>query len=244
MKMSKRIKYFLGHLTFSILIAIICLILVFGVWYQPPLAKAVNVTHLFLMMLCIDVIIGPLLSLLVYKEGKKSLKFDLSVILIIQLCALAVGIYSMAQGRPAWIAFHADRFELIRNNEIVVQSTDKISPEYESPSWYGVQYVAVKKPSNQNQKNDDMFIEALGGVSLAQMPARYEDIDEQKIWIQQHTIPFHKLSKYNSKEQIDRMLKQYPDAIGYLPLKASAVDMSVLVDENAKAIKVVDLRPW
>lgn len=242
--MSKRLKFFLSHLSLSFLIALLVIGLVFFVWYPSPLATAVGVTHIFLMLLAIDVIIGPVLGFIVYKEGKKTLKMDLSVIILLQLCALGFGIYSIAEGRPVWLAYNVDRFELVRKNEIVVQSTDKISPEYESPSWYGVQYVAVKKPSNQNQKNDDMFIEALGGVSLAQMPARYEGIDEQKIWIQQHTIPFHKLSKFNSKEQVDHMLKKYPDAIGYLPLKASAVDMSVLVDENAKAIKVVDLRPW
>ena len=67
--MSKRLKFFLGHLTLFSLIALIVIGIVFCVWYPLPLAQTVGVTHLFLMMLTIYVIIGPVLGLLVYKEG-------------------------------------------------------------------------------------------------------------------------------------------------------------------------------
>ena len=58
------------------------------------------------MLLAIDVILGPLLGLLVYKEGKKSLKFDLSVIILIQIAALCYGVFSIEQGRPAWLVYN------------------------------------------------------------------------------------------------------------------------------------------
>ena len=85
--MSKRLKFFLGHLSISMLIALCVVGVVFFIWYPSPLSKAVGVTHIFLMLLVIDVILGPLLGLLVYKEGKKTLKFDLSVIIVIQIAA-------------------------------------------------------------------------------------------------------------------------------------------------------------
>ena len=89
MNMSKRVKFFLGHFCISLFIASIVVGMVFFIWYPSPLAKAVNVTHIFLMMLMIDVIIGPVLGLLVYKDGKKTLKFDLTVIILIQLSAFS-----------------------------------------------------------------------------------------------------------------------------------------------------------
>ena len=108
---SKRIKFFLGHLAISFFIALIVVGIIFFIWYPSPLAKAVGVTQIFLMMLMIDVIIGPLLGLMVYKEGKNTLKIDLSIIILIQLIALSYGVYSIAQGRPAWLAYNVDRFE-------------------------------------------------------------------------------------------------------------------------------------
>ena len=56
---------------------------------------------------------------------KKSLKMDLAVIIIIQLSALFYGIYSIFEGRPAWLAYNVDRFELVRNNEIVDDNNSK-----------------------------------------------------------------------------------------------------------------------
>jgi len=58
--------------------------LVFLVWYLIPLASAEGVTTIFLMLLAIHVILGLLLSLQVYKEGKK-LRIDLSIIVLIQV---------------------------------------------------------------------------------------------------------------------------------------------------------------
>ena len=100
--MSKRLKFFLKHILLSFLIALLVVGVVFFVWYPAPIAKAVGVTQIFLMMLTIDVIVGPVLGLLVYKEGKKTLKFDLTVIILIQNSALLYGVYSIEQGRPAW----------------------------------------------------------------------------------------------------------------------------------------------
>ena len=101
--MIQRLKLFLSHLSLSFLIALLVIGLVFFIWYPSPLATAVGVTHIFLMLLVIDVILGPLLGLLVYKEGKKTLKFDLSVIILIQIAALCYGVFSIEQGRPAWL---------------------------------------------------------------------------------------------------------------------------------------------
>ena len=82
-----RIKAFLIHGLVSISVALLVIGLVFFIWYPSPLAKAVGVTHIFLMLLAIDVIIGPVLGFIVYKEGKKTLKMDLSIIITLQLCA-------------------------------------------------------------------------------------------------------------------------------------------------------------
>ena len=78
--MSKCLKFFLGHLAISFFIALIVVGVVFFIWYPSPLAKAVGVTDIFLMLLAIDVVIGPMLGWVVYKEGKKTLKMDLSIV--------------------------------------------------------------------------------------------------------------------------------------------------------------------
>ncbi|MFN0296071.1 TfpX/TfpZ family type IV pilin accessory protein [Acinetobacter albensis] len=242
--MSKRLKFFFSHLVISFLIALLVMGLVFFVWYPFPLANAVGVTHIFLMMLTIDVIVGPLLGLLVYKQDKKSLKFDLIVIIAIQIAALCYGIYSIEQGRPTWLAYNVDRFELIRKNDIIQNGLKYAQPQFQQVSWFKPQYVAVNFAKDVKQRNDDMFAEVLGGVSLAQKPARYVDFAQAKEQIQKRAQKLELLLQYNNKTDVDKVLSKYPQATAFLPMKANAVDMTVLIDVKGQVVKIVDLRPW
>ncbi len=243
--MSKRLNFFLGHLAISFFIALIVVGIVFFIWYSSPLAKAVGVTHIFLMMLAIDVIIGPLLGLLVYKEGKKSLKIDLGIIILIQIIALGYGVYSIAQGRPAWLAYNVDRFELVRNNEILTEQITQARPQYQQPSWLKPQFVGVEFAKDKNIRGDEMFAEVLGGISIAQKPERYVPLDKVKNQIQQRAQNLDLLKQFNDNVLVEKILFSYPQATAFVPLKANAVDMTVLINkEKGEVVKIVDLRPW
>ena len=243
--MSKRLKFFFSHLSISFLIALLVIGLVFFVWYPAPLAKAVGVTNIFLMMLAIDVIVGPILGWLVYQEGKKTLKFDLSVIILIQIAALCYGVFSIEQGRPAWLVYNVDRFELVRKNELVDTNIQQAQPQFQQPSWFKPQYVATEFAKDIQQRNDEMFAEVLGGISIAQRPERYVGLTQVTTQIQQRALPLKELEQYNPKTDVEKTLAKYPKADAWLPLKANAIDMVVLVNkESASIIKIVDLRPW
>lgn len=244
MSLSNRYCFFVRHMAVSACIALLVLALVYGLWYPPPLAQAVGVTYIFLMLLAIDVVLGPVLGFLVYKEAKKSLKFDLTVIILIQITALLFGIYSIAQARPAWLVFNTDRFELVRNNDILEPETS-VKHEYTQVAWTGAQWVAVEVAQNIQQKNEDLFAEALGGISIAQRPERYLELSQVKDQIQQRALQLKELEAYNSKIEVEKTLAKYPKADAWLPLKANAVDMVVLINiKTAKVIKIVNLRPW
>jgi hypothetical protein len=243
--MSKRLKFFLSHLCISFLIALIAMGIVFFVWYPAPLAIAVGVTHLFLMMLVIDVIVGPLLGLLVYKEGKKTLKMDLSIIIVLQILALGYGVYSIEQGRPVWLAYNVDRFELVRKNEIIIDHTDKAPLQFRDAPWFKPQWVGVEFAKDANVRSDDLFAEALGGISIAQKPERYVDFSKTTTQLKQRTKNLKDLNQYNDVQQVDRILSKYPQATGFVPLKSNAVDMTVLINKDTgEVVKIVNLRPW
>ncbi|WP_333976202.1 TfpX/TfpZ family type IV pilin accessory protein [Acinetobacter colistiniresistens] len=243
--MSKRTKFFLSHLSISLFIALIVIWLVFFIWYPAPLAKAVGVTHIFLMMLAIDVIIGPMLSLLVYKENKKTLKLDLTIIILIQISALCYGIYSIAQGRPVWAVYSIDRFELVKNNEIFDQNIQAAQSQYQHPSWLGPKFVAMQFSQNREQRNSEMFNEVFSGISLARYPERYIAFAKVKPLIQQRTQNLDILKQFNDKALVEKTLSNSPQATAFVPLKANAVDMTVLINkEKGEVVKIVDLRPW
>lgn len=237
-------RFVTAHLIVSICIGCIAAAIVFFCWYPYPLNKAVGVTHIFLMMLGIDMVLGPFFTWLVYKEGKKSLKFDLIVIILIQIIALAYGAYKIVDGRPAWLVYNVDRFELVKNNEIV-KNPEKTQPQFIHPSWFKPQFVAAEFAKDKKQKNKEMFAEIMSGISIAQRPERYVEMSQAKSKIQQRGISLKELNDINDKEDVARILAKYPEANAYLPLKASAIDMTVLINkEKGEVVKIVDLRPW
>lgn len=242
--MSKRLKFFLAHFSISLLVTCLAMSIVFFLWYPLPLAEAVGVTHIFLMMLAIDVIVGPILGSLVYKEGKKSLKFDLVVIILIQLSAFVYGFYNIAQGRPAWIVYSVDRFQIIRKNDIALQPKVKVKPEYQNVSLTGAKFVGVELSKNIEQKQKDMF-NAVFGLTLAQQPDRYVPFNQVKQDIQKNAQNLKVLGEFNPPQVVNKILSEYPQANAWVPLKANAVDMVVLLNKNTgKVVKIVDLRPW
>ena len=243
--MSSRIRFFVSHLLISLIIALITIGLVFLIWYPYPLAKAVGVTHIFLMMLAIDVIVGPILGFFVYKVGKKTLKVDLAVIILIQLSALLYGVYTIQEGRPVWIAFNIDQFELIRKNEIYDKNIKHASNEFQNPSLLNPKFVAVQFSKDKKQKQQDMFDEVIGGIPISQRPERYIELTEQVGQIRKKAQKLNILTQYNNLQLVQKTLAKYPQATAFVPLKANALDMTVLINkEKGEVVKIVDLRPW
>lgn len=231
------------HLLISLFLVLICFLLVYLVWYPQPLVQATGVGTLFLMMLGIDLILGPAFTFIVYKKFKKTLKFDLFIIAIIQLGAMGYGVYSMYEGRPVWIAFAGDRFELVKANDLV--DSDVGYDSNITNSSFGPKYIFVDMKLAPAQKLDMMLKEAQYGISPIQRMEYYKTFELATLEIRKHAQPLSILNEYNNAYQVKTVLSQYPQATAWLPLKANAVDMVVLINQKRdEVIKIVDLRPW
>ena len=242
--MTTRVKAFIVHITGSIALATIALVLVFSVWYPAPLAQAVGVTHIFLLMLGIDVILGPLLTLLVYKTGKRTLKFDLTIIIIIQLAMFGYGLHTVAQGRPAWLVFSNDQFYLVRPSNIDPQIAKSAAQEYRSASWFGPKWVSVQLPSNKLQRHAVITESFKSGSGLFTNPTLYTPLTNNLTTIQTQSRKLIELEKFNSSSAIQSTLEKWPKANNWLPLWSSQKGMTVLLDKTGNVIAITDLNPW
>ena len=240
-----RLKAFLVHALFSLCVALIAISIIYFVWYPAPLAKATGVTDIFLLLLLIDVIIGPVLTFVVYQKNKKTLKFDLAVIVILQLSALMCGLWTVYQGKPAWLVFNADRADVVRINEIDLRNIDRAENKYQKASLFFPKWVSAKQSDDINERNKITFEAVFSGVDIAQRPELYLPLDSSQKEIRSKILDLSDLYKYNEKVQVRAILQHYPSADGYLPLKANALDMVVLMNrKTAGVVRIVDLRPW
>jgi len=243
--MKFKLRYFLWHLLVSLGFALVALYFVFGVWYPSPLGAAAGVTVIFLILLGVDVVIGPLLTLLVAKEKKKSLKFDLGSIVVLQVIAFAYGIYTLALGRPEWIVFNAGRFDLVQAYQIDSSYALKAKAEYRVTNWLGPTWVAARLPDDAEERNNLVFESVVGGSDVPQRPDLYVPYEAELENVKRAALSLNNLNQFNSPAKVATILEDWPDANAYLPMMARAKPMTVLLKrETGQVLGVVSLNPW
>lgn len=107
--MTKR-KAFATHLGISLVIFLILLFMIVVEWYPPPFFSSDGGWQGIRIIIGVDLVLGPLLTLIVFKPGKRGLKFDLTVIGILQASALAWGIWIVHHERPVAAVFVENYF--------------------------------------------------------------------------------------------------------------------------------------
>ncbi|MEJ5209721.1 TfpX/TfpZ family type IV pilin accessory protein [Denitratimonas sp. CY0512] len=242
--MADRVRAFLVHLACSAAVALTLAGLVFGVWYPVPLDMAVGVREIFLIVLCVDATLGPLITLVIYRKGKKGLAMDLAVVVILQVAALLYGVSVVAEGRPVWIVFNVDRFDVAQATEISGTNRDRAAPEYQGFSWTGPKWVGAAIPEDPAARTDLMFEAALGGADLPHRPDLYRPLSLFSDAMRTRSKPMEELRAFNNEHNVARVMKQWPAATSWLPLSARNQDMTVLLDGEQQVVAVVDLRPW
>lgn len=245
--MQFRLKAFFYHLIISVIVAITSALIVFLVLYPAPFDKAVGVTKIFLLVLMVDVIAGPLMTLVLAKEGKKGLKFDLTVIAIIQVIALSYGLYNIAINRPVWLVFDQVRFDLVLANGIDHNEDWLVKPKYKHIGLAGPNTIAVRKPIDDKERSNWLFYNMSTGYAPSMRPRFYEPLDKAWDRIAQKQLPLQDLKRFNDINLVQQQLSAYASQkiTGWLPLTASNKHMTVLVNaDDKKIIAVVELRPF
>lgn len=182
--MKIRFIAFACHLALSAIVVAIAMSFVIGVWYPSPLFYVQDFSKIVLTLVSVDLVLGPLLTLMVYNPHKKLLKFDqkkllkidLTIIFLIQISALSYGVYTSFISRPIYVVYSTDRFNSVSANEYQNIDMKKVAPQNPylqlpifGPRWLGA--VAPEKLSKA-EKMDLEFSTALGD-GLRMMPQFY-----------------------------------------------------------------------
>src|SRR5260370_22349892 len=93
--------------------------LYFG-WYRWPGWYLTDVTTVVLVMVCVDVVLGPTLTFIIANKNKprRELVRDIGIIVAAQLCALTYGSMSLWNGRPLYYAFSENILQLVHAYDI------------------------------------------------------------------------------------------------------------------------------
>jgi hypothetical protein len=247
-----RLKAFFIHLSISAFIAVSVVAIMLLLWYAPPFFSALGGKNVLMVLVGVDVTLGPLFTLIIFNPGKtrKALTFDLSVIAILQAAALIYGLSVVFEARPVFAVFSRDSFDLITANMLSKEDIAKAKyPDYRSLSLTGPIYVYSELPSDIKERNE-LVSSMLAGKDLPQFPQYYTPYSEHGPVAGRSAKPIEELKKLNpeSSKKIESLIRASGHAdsdVGYLPLHARFHDQAVLVEKSdGKILGQLDVNPW
>ncbi|TAG26648.1 MAG: hypothetical protein EAZ37_08225 [Burkholderiales bacterium] len=159
------------HLLVSVLVASLLAFLVFGWWYPYPLREMVGGTELFLLVIAVDVICGPLLTAVIFSPAKKKwqLLLDVAIVVVIQLVALIYGTYTVVQARPIYVVFEVDRFRVVTLADVDHKDWNKASPPWTEKPWGTPRWITIREPIDNAEKLESIEL-AIAGKDAALRP--------------------------------------------------------------------------
>lgn len=235
LKIRDRVRAGAIHLSISATVAILSVGMTFWLWYPGEMAQAQGVSRLVLILIAVDVVIGPLITTLVYVRGKWGLHFDLTVIAAMQTAALLFGLQAIYGGRPVYVVFNVDRFDVVAAGEVVPESLALADPRYSMPR-FGFMWTAAVLPEDPDKRSDMLFGSLGGGPDLPQMPEYFVPIEDQREAMVARMHPLEELQKLNQLDSAawSEMLSGFdyaPDRLGYLPMRANEKDGAVIMEK-------------
>lgn len=183
------------HFMVTLVLAGIAAGIIFLVWFPDPLQIMLGGLELFILVVTCDLVLGPLMSLVLYnsRKSRRALIIDYSLVGIIQIAALLYGVFIVSGTRPVYIAFSTDRYEIvgafdIREKELAAAR----DPQYSKLPWTGPKLVAVQVPPADH---DDALFEAMAGNEEHQRPKFFVPLSTKYQEILKHSKKLPELEK-------------------------------------------------
>jgi hypothetical protein len=238
------LKPALFHLGICAFIAFCAMGFIFLAWYPSPLDVAQGVSRLVLILICVDVVLGPMITIIVYDPAKKLLWFDLITIAVLQAAALTYGLHAIQDGRPAYVVFNVDRFDVIATKDVVLASEARAAAVMQR-RMFGPKWVAARLPADPTRRNDILFSAVGGGPDLPQMPEFFVSLEEERSTMIAELRPMKQLKLRNEINDGDwaKLIASFgksENELGYLPMAANVKDGAVILD--AKSGEILGIR--
>jgi hypothetical protein len=224
------------HFGISLGVAALAAVLVFGLWYPYPYREISGGRELFLIVVLVDVMLGPLITFAIFNRAKpwKELQRDLAVVGLIQLAALGYGLWTVSLARPVHLVFEYNRFRVVHAVEVPTDLMDQVPANVEALPLLGPTPLSLR-PFKNGKEETDATLAALQGISLSARPDLWQSYAAGRGAILKEARPVSQLrSRFAaSVAEIDRAVAATgrPGAnLVYLPLVAREAAWTVLLD--------------
>jgi hypothetical protein len=239
-----RARAALMHLALSTLVAAFAAGVVFWLWYPTPYREISGGRELFLLVVVVDVVIGPFITFFVFDQRKPRAELvrDLGVVALLQIGALAYGLHSVAQARPAVVALEGHRLRVVRAIDLAEEDLARAPRGLNKLPWLGPRVVATRPP--RPEEKFEAIDRGLAGQDVGMRPEFWLPEAHAGAAYAGAAMPLERLRTLNAAHvaELDAAVASVVDAeqvsgtLGYLPILARRTDWSALVDRSSGRI--------
>lgn len=173
-----RWKAFAIHFSISLAVFLVLLAVILLVWYPGILFSIDGGWTGLRIVIGVDLVLGPLLTLIVFKAGKPGLKFDLSCIGIAQIGCMAAGMWIVYTERPIALILAYDTIYSVAAQEFAEFGKDPSILE-DFPGSYP-KLVYTQLPENEIQADIVSIRSQFIGDPLYIQTDRYRPLPESE----------------------------------------------------------------
>lgn len=224
------------HFAISLAVAVLAAMLVFGLWYPYPYREISGGRELFFIVVMVDVILGPLITLAVFNRTKPwaELRRDLAIVALIQLSALGYGLWTVFLARPVHMVFEFDRFRIVHAVDVPDQLINLAPHDVVALPLTGPTLLSLR-PFKDSKEKMEATMAALGGVSLSARPDLWQPYADAKSEIWQAAKPISELKARFATQApaIDAAIAatgRKPETLVYLPMVGRKSFWTVFLD--------------
>ena len=231
------------HLGLSLVIATLAGMLVFCVWYPYPYREISGGRELFFILIAVDVILGPLITLAIFNRAKpwSELKRDLAIVVLLQLGALGYGMWTVFVARPVHLVFEYTRFNVAHAIDVPESLLGKSPTDVGALPLFGPKPLSLR-PFKDGNEQADATLAALSGLSLAARPDLWQTYEKAVPDVLKAAKPVALLkSRFpNRVAEIDKVLAPFGPAgqsMVYVPMVGRKSFWTVFLDPVSAEVK-------
>lgn len=244
---TSRLRAFVSHLLFSVCIVSCVFAVVFLVWYPAPFFSAVGAWSIIRILVGVDLVVGPLLTLIVFKPGKRLLIVDVVFIAIVQISALIYGSTILYQERPYFCVFALDRFHVLSARDVPADS--RAGHEWIRKPVRGPLMASARLPESVDERQRLIEETVFGGApDIEQQPSLWVPYAQDIAVVGDKAHPLSALAGTEHAQLIERTVDRLGIAesnLGFLPMISAKNDACAIVDlSTGELLAVLDFEPW
>jgi hypothetical protein len=191
------------HFIATLAVTLVAAAIIFWVWFPSPFAEMLGGFKLFALIAVCDLVLGPLISLVIYNTRKpaRELVTDYMVIGCVQLAALGYGMWVVAQTRPVVVSYTAGRVDVVQASQIADADLKAAKAPYNSLSWTGPIQVLTVLPTDQKLVLEITETAVAGGRDFHNVPSLYRPYAEAVTEVIRAAKPIDKLLEKAGKDK-------------------------------------------